>query len=155
MFRFWLISTYTSRCLLIIGDIIAKTKVCTFPYPHKCKKYIAYIFNMINNIHFSQIHQTLLFNYKESLNSDNIFKHFKIEKIRMIYFIFIINIVFLIVFEMMLINITVSKNLGTKWSLGSINHNKITRELQTRFNWVCTREIMNICNIPHFPWNNV
>jgi hypothetical protein len=30
------------------------------------------------------------------------------------------------------------KNLETKRSLRRINHNKITRELQTRFNLVCT-----------------
>jgi hypothetical protein len=39
-------------------------------------------------------------------------------------------------------------NLETKWSLGSINHNKITWKLQTRFGWVCTWGIMNKCNIP-------
>jgi hypothetical protein len=35
------------------------------------------------------------------------------------------------------------KNLKTKWSLGSISHNKITKELQTRFYWVCSWGIMN------------
>jgi hypothetical protein len=43
------------------------------------------------------------------------------------------------------------KYLETKWSLGSINQYKITSELQTRFDWVCTWGIMNTCNIPHVP----
>jgi hypothetical protein len=39
------------------------------------------------------------------------------------------------------------KNLEAKWSLGGFNHNKISRELQTRFDWVCTWGIMYTCNI--------
>jgi hypothetical protein len=33
------------------------------------------------------------------------------------------------------------KKLETKWSLGSINHNKIIRELQTWFDCVCTWDL--------------
>jgi hypothetical protein len=43
------------------------------------------------------------------------------------------------------------QNLETKWSVGSINYNKNTRELQTLFDWVCTWGIINTCNIHHAP----
>jgi hypothetical protein len=33
------------------------------------------------------------------------------------------------------------KNLDKVWSLGSINHNKITWKWQTGFDWVCTWEL--------------